>query len=222
MWQWPMVGMILLLGVLLPGRMQKTAAQATAPARTENALTPWRALATGLAGSIGVGNISGVACALAAGGPGAVFWMWVCGVLGMGIAYAEAWFAARFPGRGAMGYIRAAGLQRGAALFGVGCVLVALGMGGMAQANAAGDALQLLGLPRRWGAVFLGGAALLLAGKKLSRAGRIAGTLVPVMGGLFLLLCTGVLWQGREKLLPALWRRRWGFAPVWGAWPGQV
>lgn len=204
MWQWPMVGMILLLGVLLPGRMQKTAAHAPALAHTENVLTPWRALATGLAGSIGVGNISGVACALAAGGPGAVFWMWVCGVLGMGIAYAEAWFAARFPGRGAMGYIRAAGLQRGAALFGAGCVLVALGMGGMAQANAAGDALLLLGLPRRWGAVLLGGAALLLAGKKLSRAGRIAGTLVPVMGGLFLLLCTGVLWQGREKLLPAL------------------
>ncbi len=206
MWQWPMVGMILLLGLVLPGRMRRLRtdeADQTA-ALAPRSLTPRRALLTGLAGSVGVGNISGVACALTAGGPGAIFWMWVCGLLGMGTAYAEAWFAARYPGKGAAGYIRAAGFAGGAKLFCGGCVLAALGMGGMAQANAAGDALAVLGMPR-WGAVvLLGGAALVLAGKELSSAGKIAEGLVPAMGVLFLLLCGLVLWQGRERILPAL------------------
>ena len=205
MWQWPMVGMILLLGVVLPGRLGSLGEDTDGMApRQEGGLTPRRALLTGLAGSVGVGNISGVACALAAGGPGAIFWMWVCGLLGMGTAYAEAVLAARCPGKGAAGYIRAAGLPRGAVLFCGGCVLAALGMGGMAQANAAGDALVQLGMPRWGAAVFLGGAALVFTGKKLAAAGKIAEGLVPAMGALFLLLCAGVLWQGREKILPAL------------------
>lgn len=53
----------------------------------------YRALCTALAATVGTGNIAGVAGAICLGGPGAVFWMWICGVLGMGIKYAEATLA---------------------------------------------------------------------------------------------------------------------------------
>ena len=53
----------------------------------------YRALCTALAATVGTGNVAGVAGAICLGGPGAVFWMWVCGVLGMGIKYAEATLA---------------------------------------------------------------------------------------------------------------------------------
>lgn len=56
----------------------------------------YRALCTALAATVGTGNIAGVAGAICLGGPGAVFWMWICGVLGMGIKYAEATLAVRY------------------------------------------------------------------------------------------------------------------------------
>ena len=56
----------------------------------------WRALCTALAATVGTGNLAGVAGAIALGGPGAVFWMWVCGFLGMGIKLAEAVLAIRY------------------------------------------------------------------------------------------------------------------------------
>lgn len=167
-------------------------------------MTPRRALATGLAGSVGVGNLSGVACALVAGGPGAVFWMWVAAALGMVTAFAEGALAARWPGRGAEGYIRAAGFKKGAALFCWACVLSTLGMGGMAQANAAADALCIWGMPRWLCAVLLTGAALLFAGRSLSAVGKLTERLVPVMTALFLVLCAGVLIRFPDRILPAL------------------
>jgi len=205
MWQWPMVGIVLLLGVVLPGRLRQLHREdADAVALSPRTLSPRRALFTGLAGSVGVGNIAGVACALSAGGPGAIFWMWVCGLLGMGTAYAEAYLAARHPGRGPLGYLRAAGLRAGVKFFCGGCVLAALGMGDMAQANAAGDALAVCGLPRGVAAAFLAVFALAFAGKNMRSAGKTAEKLVPAMGMLFVILCAAVLWRGRALIVPAL------------------
>ena len=57
---------------------------------------PFRALCTALAATVGTGNIAGVAGAIAIGGPGAMFWMWVCAFLGMGLKFAEATLAVRY------------------------------------------------------------------------------------------------------------------------------
>ena len=62
----------------------------------EGEISPFEALMTGLAGTIGTGNIVGVATAIFIGGPGAVFWMWVTGFLGMGVKYCEALLAVRY------------------------------------------------------------------------------------------------------------------------------
>ena len=75
-------------------------------------LSSFQALSTALAGSIGTGNIVGVAAAITVGGPGALFWMWASALLGMMTIYAENALAARYrtPGApGALGYIRRAG-----------------------------------------------------------------------------------------------------------------
>ena len=186
-------------------------------------MTPRRALATGLAGSVGVGNLSGVACALVAGGPGAVFWMWIAALLGMVTAFAEGALAARWPGRGAEGYIRAAGFSKGSVLFCWACVLSALGMGGMAQANAAADALCIWGMPRWLCAVLLTGTALLFTGRSLHTVGKLTERLVPAMTVLFLLLCAGVLIRFPTRILPAfesIVRGAFGLRPCLGGAAG--
>ena len=59
-------------------------------------VTPFQALATAMAGTIGVGNIAGVATAIASGGPGAVFWMWISAFFGMVTKYSEAILAVHY------------------------------------------------------------------------------------------------------------------------------
>ena len=66
------------------------------PEGAEGAITPFQALATALAGTIGTGNIAGVATAIATGGPGAVFWMWLSAFFGMVTKYAEVVLAVRY------------------------------------------------------------------------------------------------------------------------------
>ena len=65
--------------------------------------SPFRALCTALAATVGTGNIAGVAGAIAIGGPGAIFWMWVSAVLGMATKFAESTLAVRFRQRGRSG-----------------------------------------------------------------------------------------------------------------------
>ncbi|VEI45986.1 transporter [Actinobacillus equuli] len=71
-----------------------------------NSLTPFQAFATGLASRVGVGNIGGVATAIALGGPGAVFWMWVTALMGMSSAFAESSLAQLYKTRDPNGMFR--------------------------------------------------------------------------------------------------------------------
>ena len=63
---------------------------------TDGAMTPFQAVCTALAATVGTGNIAGVAGAIAIGGPGAIFWMWIAAFLGMATIYAEAWMAQKY------------------------------------------------------------------------------------------------------------------------------
>ena len=65
-------------------------------AAADGALTPFQAVCTALAGTGGTGNIAGLAGAIAIGGPGAVFWMWVSALMGMGTKFAEVTLAVRY------------------------------------------------------------------------------------------------------------------------------
>src|ERR687893_913117 len=69
-------------------------------------VTPFQAVATALASTVGVGNIAGVATAITLGGPGALFWLWISGLLGMGTKYAEVVIALHYRERDETGVMR--------------------------------------------------------------------------------------------------------------------
>ena len=117
-----------------------------------SSISPFQALCTALAGTMGVGNIAGVAAAIVSGGPGAVFWMWVSSFFGMMTHYCEIVLGIHYRCKnadgewcgGAMYYLRdGLGSIKGfqtlgkalAYLFSIFCVLASFGMGNMSQAN---------------------------------------------------------------------------------------
>ena len=117
-----------------------------------SSISPFQALCTALAGTMGVGNIAGVAAAIVSGGPGAIFWMWISSFFGMMTHYCEIVLGIHYRCKnadgewcgGAMYYLRdGLGSQKGfqtlgktlAYLFSIFCVLASFGMGNMSQAN---------------------------------------------------------------------------------------
>ena len=184
------------------------------PKKCETGVSSMQALCTALAATVGTGNIAGVAGAMAIGGPGAIFWMWVCAVLGMAIKYAEATLAVRFRIEqrgeflGGPMYTITQALDKKwhflgfiYAFFGI---FSAFGVGNATQINAVigsvNDALRNFGIePSQQGNLMMGAGlailvvAMLTGGAK--RIGRIAELLVPfaavsyLLLGLFVLIC---------------------------------
>ncbi len=165
----------------------------TGDAGAHGEVTPFAALMTALAATVGVGNIAGVATAIALGGPGAVFWMWVTALVGMATKYAEVLLAVHFRERDENGrfvggpmYAIKNGLGRrwawlgGAfALFGG---LAGFGIGNMVQANTIAAALGEsfgLGSGIVATALLVVTAAVILGG--IRRIAAVANRLVPVM-----------------------------------------
>lgn len=151
----------------------------------------FQALMTALAATVGTGNIAGVATAIASGGPGALFWMWMTGLFGMATKYAEAVLAVRFRvvndrgemSGGPMYYLaRGLGMPWLGSLFAVFAAVAAFGIGNMVQSNSVAEAVQVsLGIPN-WisGVVMMVFTGMVLMGG-IRTIGRVAGTLVPVM-----------------------------------------
>jgi AGCS family alanine or glycine:cation symporter len=156
-------------------------------------VSPFAALMTCLAATIGVGNIAGVATAIALGGPGAVFWMWMTALVGMATKYAEVVLAVHYRERDAEGryvggpmYAIRNGLGRRWAwlgtMFAVFGGLAGFGIGNMVQANSIAAAMTTsFGVePAVTGIVLLAlTAAVVLGG--LKRIASVANLLVPFM-----------------------------------------
>lgn len=114
-------------------------------------ISPFAATATALAGTLGTGNIVGIATALTTGGAGAVFWMWISAFLGMATKYAEIVLAVHFREKGEQGsyfggpmYYMEKGLKQKwlGVLFALLCALAAFGIGNATQVNAISQSLQ--------------------------------------------------------------------------------
>jgi AGCS family alanine or glycine:cation symporter len=169
----------------------------------EGSVSPFGAVATALASTVGVGNIAGVATALVLGGPGALFWLWVSGLLGMCTKFAEIVVALHYRERdssgimrgGAMYSLRKQGLPWLGAIFAGITAIAAFGIGNMVQANSVAQSLHTsFGLPT-WaagvGLVVLSGAVILGGIKRIA---AFAQVLVPFMaiiyiaGGLAIIL----------------------------------
>ena len=185
-------------------------------------ISAFQALSASLAGSLGTGNIVGVAAALLAGGAGAIVWMWISAFFGMMTVYAESVLSKKFADSsmpGAVGYIKKAIGQPAAKLYAAGCVLSALGMGTMAQTGAISAAFSTVRVPS-WGSGLL--VAGLLAGcvyGGMQKAVRVTEKLVPFMAGVFLFSCTAVLVL-RAKYIPAAVMRMLREAFSWRAAAG--
>ncbi|MBQ8370407.1 MAG: amino acid carrier protein [Clostridia bacterium] len=174
--------------------------------------SPFRALSVALAGTLGVGNITGVASALIAGGPGAVFWMWAGAFLVLGVKYAEVNLALRYrlpSGKGwvggAMYYIRDGIGTKSAAVCGVAfavlCCLNSLITGNIVQSNAAACVFD--GNSRLiCGAVLaaLTGLAILSGTHRIE---RITSSLIPPLTLLYIAVTVWILCRN-AALLPGI------------------
>ena len=162
----------------------------------EGSVTPFQAVATALASTVGVGNIAGVATALFLGGPGALFWLWVSGVLGMCTKFSEIVVALHYRERDASGTMRGGAmytLKKGLGLPWLGSIfalltaIAAFGIGNMVQANSVADSLRAtFGVsPALAGAVLvLVTGAVILGG--IRRIAEVTQFLVPFMAILYL------------------------------------
>ncbi len=165
------------------------------PGTGEGSVTPFQAVATALASTVGVGNIAGVATAIAVGGPGALFWLWVSGLLGMGTKFAEIVVALHYRERdasgtmrgGAMYTLRRLGWPRLGGVFALLTAVAAFGIGNMVQANSVAQSLQAsFGVAP----AIVGGVMVVLAGAVIlggiRRIAAFAEILVPFMALVYL------------------------------------
>ena len=183
--------------------------------KQEHGMSSFQALATAIAAQVGTGNIVGSAGAILAGGPGAIFWMWVIAFFGMATIYAEATLAIETRQKDSDGsyrggpvyYITSAfegGFGKFLAGFFAIAIILALGfMGCMVQSNSIGSTFQTaFGVPS-WivgivlvvicGFIFVGG---------VQRLAAVTEKIVPVMAAIFLLGALGVL-IARIQYIPA-------------------
>ncbi|WP_155371240.1 alanine/glycine:cation symporter family protein [Catellatospora vulcania] len=170
----------------------------------DTGVSSFQAFCVGLASRVGTGNIAGVAIALTLGGPGAIFWMWIVGLVGMATAFIEATLAQVFKVRGPDGAFRggpATYIQRGLGSRPWGCVfavLLILTFGiafNMVQANTIADVVSTLrSSERKLGvavALVLVTAPVLFGG--IRRIARVAEYVVPVMAAVYLLLAAVIV-----------------------------
>ena len=190
---------------------------------SEGAITPFQAVCTALAATVGTGNIAGVAGAIAIGGPGAVFWMWISAFLGMCTKFSEVTLAVHFRetnpdgdlAGGPMYYIKN-GLGKKwmwlAYLFSIFGILTVFGTGNATQVNTITTAVRsaLTGygiLPDSavgtfnlaMGILLASSVALVLLGG-IKRIGSVAEKLVPFMALLYILLSFGVVFFHLENV----------------------
>ncbi len=183
--------------------------------KNSDGVSSFQALATSIAGQVGTGNIGGVATAIMAGGPGAIFWMWVSGILGMSTIFGEAVLAQVYREETEDGYVGgpayyiSKGLKNKklrrilAAIFAV-LIILALGLiGSMVQANSMSVALETgFGFnPMIVGIVVAIAAALIFVGG-INRIASFAEILVPIMAVVYFIGSIVIMIKFHENILP--------------------
>ena len=171
----------------------------------KHSISQFQSLCTALAATIGTGNIAGVATAIAAGGPGAVFWMWLSAFLGMMTNYAENTLGIKYRYKnekgawmgGAMVYIeRGLGWKWLAVIFSIFCGLASFGIGNMTQANSIAHGLNdSFHIPPIATAIILMIMVSLVIIGGIKRIASVTEKIVPFMaifyivGGLVVIFC---------------------------------
>ena len=258
-WGVPAIGMILGVGLYLtlrtravqlrrfPEAMRETIGRIFEKRTAkEGSVTPFQAVCTALAATVGVGNIAGVAGAVALGGPGAVFWIWVSALLGMCTKFAEVTLAVRFRERNAQGdwvggpmYLIKNGLGRKwlwlAGTFAAFGVLAMLGTGNATQVSsivgAVNSALRSCGAEPRSevlnlfiGAALSAAIAVVLLGG-IQRIGSVTERLVPFMAILYIAMALGVVllhWRSLPQVFSSIFQGAFQPRSVTGGLVGSM
>lgn len=222
LWGWPMV--IALLGTHLfltvrlkfPQRklLKAIRLSVTPDKSAKGEVSQFGALATALAATIGTGNIIGVGTAITLGGPGAVFWCWLTGVLGIATKYAEGLLAVKYRVRTPDGKMaggpmyaleKGMGLKWLAVLFALFTVVASFGIGNMVQSNA----ISLLchesyGVPHIWSGLVIAVCVALVVIFGVKGIARVCTTFVPLMALLYVIGCIYILFVNGSYVWEAL------------------
>ena len=160
-------------------------------------ITHFQALSAALSATIGTGNIAGVGTAVAIGGPGAVFWMWVTSFFGMALKYGEGLLSLKYRhvhedgsiSAGPMYYIEhGLGQKWLAMLFALFAAIASFGIGNMVQANSVAEPLHTyLGVPKLATGLVIGILVFSVIIGGIKRIGHVAAGLVPFMAGFYIL-----------------------------------
>ncbi|MBR3848097.1 MAG: sodium:alanine symporter family protein [Oscillospiraceae bacterium] len=182
--------------------------------KSESGISPYQALSSALASTIGSGNLIGAATAIASGGPGAVFWMWIAAFFGMATKYTEVFLAVHFRKKNGEGYYGGPMyyIERGlgreyrwlAVVFAVSGALACIGMGGMNQANSIAT---LLNSRVEFPPFVIGVILSLVAWKGISggigKLTRRVEKIVPVMVLLFVGMCVFIMFSDVKRTASA-------------------
>lgn len=184
--------------------------------KQEGEVTHFQALATAVSGTVGNGNIAGVALAIALGGPGATFWMVVCGLLGMSTKFVECTLGVQYRDVGEDGtiyggpmyYISKGLKERGfktigkiaAVIFAIFCIGGSFGGGNAAQSNQATVVLkELLGLESSAAGAIIGVVLAILVGiiiiGGIKRIASVTEKVVPFMAVLYVIACLYIIFS---------------------------
>lgn len=179
-----------------------------------NNLSAFATLSTTLAATLGTGNIIGVSTAVALGGPGAIFWCWITGILGMATAYSECFLSILFRNRDKDGiyqggpmYVWENGLHNKSVgkFYGFLTLIAAFGVGCTTQSNSITQTTSLsFGLnPHIAGFLAAFTAGLVIVGG-IRSIGNVCMKIVPFLGILYTVSCVFLLFLNREAFLPAV------------------
>ena len=181
------------------------------PPKNDGTVSQFAALTSSLAACLGTGNIAGVATALCAGGPGAVFWMWVSAILGMITCCCENILGIKYRVRNSLGqwsggpmlYIER-GLKKPklAKIYAFLLIGASLGMGNMTQANSVAAGLSEFGITPLLTAVFLTPLVFICISGGLKRISSVAEKLIPVLSAVFLFACAFVVIKNISSVIP--------------------
>ena len=180
----------------------------------ENSISPFEAVSTALAGTIGAGNIVGVATAIDFGGPGAIFWMWIASFVCMTTKMVEVSMAVasrvsdddgKYIG-GPMYYIeKGAGSKILAKIFSFFAFIAIIGTGALVQSNSISESLNAMtGLNLHLGGILIVIFMLLVVVGGIKRIGAFAAKIVPIMSVFYIIGCILILIFQIENLIPAL------------------
>jgi len=182
----------------------------------EGEVSHFQALATAVSGTVGLGNIAGVALAIALGGPGATFWMIICGLIGMSTKFVECTLGVKYRDVGEDGtvyggpmYYLSKGLKEGgyeklgkalAVLFAILCVGASFGGGNAAQSNqAALQIASMLGMSGGSAGTLIGFALAVLVGiviiGGIKRIASVTEKVVPFMAIIYVLACLFIIFS---------------------------